>query len=700
MEGSVTKRRKYRKSSGFLDNVDWTVNPDTLREIAAVIFGIGSIFLLLSSFGIAGKLGIYTINFLYNIFGIFGYLLFILFAFVSYFLWNPEKLEFKATSWIGGILVIVFVPALFSSAGGMVGMAIYGFFKNLLGVIGAFFVLFGASLIGVLLLFNTSLKTLIGMIWPLGGDTVNVHELKGDEAAVNNVSVLTTLKNKFKGYNNHTPQNSSTSKTAVVSKGDDQNWKFPTFDLLELSDNKPTSGNITKNVEVIQKTLKDFNIEVLMGDVNIGPTVTQYTLKPIEGVKLNQIVARQNDLALALAAHPIRIEAPIPGKAAVGIEIPNKVPAIVTIREILETPAFKKSKSNLSFTLGRDVAGNPMVIDLKKMPHLLIAGATGSGKSICVNSIIVSLLYANSPSDLRLVLVDPKRVEFTPYNNIPHLLTPVVVDSDKTVNTLKWAVAEMERRYKLLSEKGSRDIISYNEKNQDERLPYIVVVIDELADLMMKSSKEVEGAIVRIAQMARAVGIHLIIATQRPSVNVITGLIKANVPARISFAVTSGVDSRTIIDQSGAEKLLGRGDMLYVSPEFGKPKRVQGVLVLESEIKKVTDFLKQEGSPMYDEEIQEFGNRASAGNSGGGSQDGNIDDDLYEEAREIVTSSGKASASYLQRRLRIGYARAARLLDLLEEQGVVGPAVGAKPREVLSSSNSGDFPPDDPRLDE
>ncbi len=427
--------------------------------------------------------------------------------------------------------------------------------------------------------------------------------------------------------------------------------------------------------------------------MNVGPTVTQYQLKPTEGVKLNQITSRSDDLALALAAHPIRVEAPIPGKAAVGVEVPNKVTAKVTLRQVIENEKFKKRDSNLMLALGLDVAGMPITVDLKKLPHLLIAGATGSGKSVCIHAIITTFIFENSPKDLRFILVDPKRVEFTAYNGIPHLLTPVIVDVDKTVNILKWSIAEMERRFRIFQDMGARDLESYNERAKKgtatqtadgikhEPLPNIVIIIDELSDLMSQAANEVEGAIVRLAQMARATGIHLIIATQRPSVNVITGIIKANVPARIAFAVASQVDSRTIIDQSGAEKLLGSGDMLYLGGETTKPKRVQGVFLSDKEIRDVTEFLKRGGQAIYDQSISEFKPKGSHAGDGG-----EAEDSMYDEAKEVVVRAGKASASLLQRRLKVGYARAARLLDILEANGVIGPAEGAKPREVYLDS--------------
>jgi len=470
------------------------------------------------------------------------------------------------------------------------------------------------------------------------------------------------------------------AKKSVIRSKKWGDWKPFPLELLNNQSTTPMAGDVKNNARVIQQTLKSFNINVKMHEVNVGPTVTQYTFKPMEGVKLSQIVTLNNDLALSLAAHPIRIEAPIPGKSLVGVEVPNQKVAIVRLREILESKEFTNSKSSLTMVLGRNVAGSPTVCELDKMPHLLISGATGSGKSICLNTIIMSLLYQNSPDDLRLILVDPKKVEMTNYEGIPHLLTPVITEVDKTVNALRWTVSEMEKRFTLFAECKKRDIHSYNASAGKDRLPFIVVVIDELADLMAVASKEVEAAIVRLSQMARATGIHLILATQRPSVNVITGLIKANITARIAFAVASQIDSRTIIDVGGAERLLGNGDMLFISPDLGKPRRVQGSFVTEKDIHSVTKFLKDKGEPEYDESIVQKQQKMMAN---GVAVEGEVDDELYEEAKETVIMSGKASASLLQRRLRIGYARAARLLDILEERGIVGQADGAKPREIL-----------------
>ncbi len=463
--------------------------------------------------------------------------------------------------------------------------------------------------------------------------------------------------------------------TARFRKG---NWQLPPISLLEDSHSVVDSGNIEANVTIIQKTLQDFGIEVEMGEVNVGPTVTQYTLRPAHGIKLSQIVALQNDLALALAAPSIRIEAPIPGRALVGVEVPNKATAIVRIKDIISTESFIAHKSPLAFSLGRDVAGMPMIADLARMPHLLIAGATGAGKSIAINSMLISFLFRNSPEELRLIVIDPKRVELNLYNGIPHLLTPVVTDHNKAVNALRWAVAEMDRRYNLLAAANRRNITEYNSK-APEPLPYIVIIVDELADLMAVAQADVEAAVVRLAQMARAVGVHLVLATQRPSVDIITGLIKANITARMAFAVASQVDSRTILDIGGAEKLLGAGDMLYVTSDLGKPKRIQGTYISEKEVSGVVDFVKnQAGEVEYAEGILEKQSaRGAAAFSGEADED-----ELLPEAITVVARAGKASASLLQRRLRLGYARAARLLDLMEARGLIGPADGAKPREV------------------
>lgn len=508
----------------------------------------------------------------------------------------------------------------------------------------------------------------------------------------NQLGKLRLALSKKKGLNLKTGND---SRESLASRKDEKieteihkNIKVPKIDLplslLENSSEKPDSGNIKENQFIIQRTLENFSIPVEMGMIQVGPTVTQYTLKPADGVKLSKITTLHNDLAMALAAHPIRIEAPIPGQSLVGIEVPNHKKAIVRLKEMLGSESFKSRKSNLTIALGKDVAGNVWTGNIDKMPHALIAGSTGSGKTVMINSILISLIYQNSPEDLRLILIDPKRVELTLYNNLPHLLTPVITDVTKTINALKWSISEMDRRFGIMAEAKKRDIHSYNQANQEDKLPYIVIVIDELADLMMAAAQEVESCIIRLAQMARATGIHLIMATQRPSVDVITGLIKANITSRIAFSVAAMSDSRTILDYSGAEKLLGMGDMLYVSSELSKPKRLQGAYVSDEEIKKVVDYLKNISGPSYQEGITDFHNaKASIVSSDGSFQE----DELLPDAKQVIIQAGKASASLLQRRLRVGYARAARLLDLLEEEGMIGPADGSKPRDVYYEEN-------------
>lgn len=468
----------------------------------------------------------------------------------------------------------------------------------------------------------------------------------------------------------------------------DPNWEFPDIKLLDQKQDKADAGDVEGNARTIQETFTNFNINVEMEGANVGPRVTQYTLKPPSNVKLTKITALDNNLALDLAAHSIRIEAPIPGKRLVGIEVPNVKPAMVRLSGVLTSREWNQLKSPLSFALGRDIAGQPVVGDLAKMPHLLVAGQTGSGKSVMINDILTSMLYRSSPSDLKLILVDPKQVELAPYNGLPHLLTPVINEPEKCISALKWAVAEMERRLRTMAEVNKRNIAEYNELKKEEGMPYIVIVIDELADLMMMAARDVEALIVRLAQKARAAGIHLVLATQRPSVDVITGLIKANVPARIAFTVASQVDSRTIIDQAGAEKLLGRGDMLFLTSDMPKPKRVQAAFISDNETVKVNEFIKSQREPQYDDEVvsqpvQLNGKGGVVADMGGGAD---ADDDLWRDAVRVVIEGRKASTSLLQRRLRVGYARAARMIEQMEEQGIVGPADGSRPRDVLVGS--------------
>ena len=470
-------------------------------------------------------------------------------------------------------------------------------------------------------------------------------------------------------------------------------WKPPELNLLKESAGMPETNEaeLHEKAKQIQEKLASFGIMVEMFDVNIGPSVMQYTLKPAASVKLSRIVGLKNDLALALSARSIRIDAPIAGTDLVGIEIPNEQRITVRIKDLLLSKEFNGGGgTSLKLTLGQDVSGKSMIADLAKMPHLLVAGQTGSGKSVAINSFLLSLIYQNGPDNLRLILVDPKRVELAPYNGIPHLLAPVINDPEKTIAALKWAVSEMTRRYQACAKAHVRSIGEFNAKHTDERMPYIVIVIDELADLMMVSGKEVEAVICRLAQLARAVGIHLIIATQRPSVDVITGLIKANIPTRIAFRVAQGVDSKTILDTVGAEDLLGQGDMLFIPPGKSEPVRVQGAFVETSEVAAVTNAMKLELGEeeiSYDSDITSIEKQKEVEIPGvqltAEESNESSDEDLVEKAAAVVVETGRASASLLQRRLSVGYARAARLIDTMEERGWVGPADGAKPRTIL-----------------
>lgn len=493
-------------------------------------------------------------------------------------------------------------------------------------------------------------------------------------------------KGKLSSLRDSVKADKAAESQSALTTSSDPNWERPSLDLLEKKQNPADAGDVKHNAQVIKDTLGEFAIDVEMEGANIGPKVTQYTLKPPSGVKLTKITALETNIALNLAAQALRIEAPIPGQRAVGIEVPNRKAADVRLYGILSDKNWTSASEPLAFAIGKDIAGEAVVGELNKMPHLLIAGQTGSGKSVMINTLLTSLLYRNSPSDMRLIMVDPKQVEMAPYADIPHLLTPIITEPEKTISALKWAVNEMERRYSLLAEEKIRDIKSYNAKKSEEAMPYIVIVIDELADLMMVAARDVEALIVRLAQKARAVGIHLVLATQRPSVDVITGLIKANVPARIAFTVASQVDSRTILDQVGAEKLLGQGDMLMLTPSMSKPKRIQGAWVTDDEVVKITDHLRMQRPAQYDDEI--VAQPVQLNGKGGVVMDfdGGSEDTLYKDAVRCVVEGGKASTSYLQRRLRVGYSRAARLMEEMEEQGVIGPADGARPRDVLITS--------------
>lgn len=727
------RRKKEDKEETKLPKPQLNLSEETKRGIAVVVFCVLALVMALSIVGIAGSLGFQLFRALSWLFGVITYIVPLILVSVAISLYKQDlNTEDKHSSfywriYLGAVLLTgsitgiihifllngqnnAFEIASEGRGGGYMGAIFSSALFNFLGFWAGCAILVALIIIAVLVTFDVPLS----IFWPKNSeaeDEDSTEEIKTTALKINSMGKSGFAQEKVISKNKKLadeedeedgeekdvevpkPQKLETkiitaSKTPApameaMTVQDRKDWKLPNFDLLDDNQTEVDSGNIEVNVAIIKKTLGDFGIDVEMGEVNVGPTVTQYTLRPNTGVKLSQIAGLQNDLALALAASSLRMELPIPGKALVGIEVPNKSTAIVRLREVMQTKDFVDHKSKLALALGRDVAGHPMVVDLAKMPHLLIAGATGTGKSVSINSLFISLLYRNTPQDVKFIVVDPKRVEMTPYNGIPHLLTPVVTDHEKAVNALKWAVAEMDRRYKLLSEAGKRNISEYNAE-APLTMPYIVILVDELADLMAVAQADVESTIVRLAQMARAVGIHLVLATQRPSVEVITGLIKANITSRIAFAVASQIDSRTILDSSGAEKLLGNGDMLYTSAEFNKPKRVQGAYIGEKEVKKVVDFFKaQTGAVIYNEEILEKPKRALGIPGMEDSNDPDFSDPLLAEATEEVRRAGKASASLLQRRLRVGYARAARLLDILEAQGIIGPGEGAKPREVF-----------------
>lgn len=672
-----------------------------------------AVFVMLGMFGAGGPLPQGMYDGVYWAVGWAGFLVPVILVTFGYHKFTSEDKQIPAGKFFSILGLLVAVASWFGVAfatkasdgtfgaghGGAVGDLFGSTTLNALDKVPAAIMFFVFAVLLFCLSYGISLRSLLKVFdlfkRPESEDT-DLGELKA-KAADHGFKMNEGVPVEHHGAAASAPRMSSLKNTAqklaateehdALTTASDPDWKLPGMDLLIQKQDKADAGDVEGNAEIIRETYANFNINVEMEGANIGPRVTQYTLKPPTGVKLTKITALENNLALDLAAHSIRMEAPIPGKRAVGIEVPNIKAATVRMSSILQTPQWSGVKSPLSFVIGKDIAGQPILGDLAKMPHLLVAGQTGSGKSVMINDILTSLLYRNSPSDLKLILVDPKQVELKPYNDIPHLLTPVITEPEKCISALKWTVAEMERRYRALADVNRRNIIEYNNFKKEEGMPYIVVVIDELADLMMMAARDVEALIVRIAQKARAVGIHLVLATQRPSVDVITGLIKANVPARIAFTTASQVDSRTIIDQIGAEKLLGMGDMLLSTADMPKPKRVQAAFITDDETLKVMDFIRMQRPPQYDDEVvsqpvQLNGKGGIVADHGG--QD--ADDDMYRDAVRAVIESHKASTSLLQRRLRIGYGRAARLIETMEEQGIISHADGNRPREVMVSS--------------
>lgn len=687
------------------------------KETVYTLFSLGFFvigLLGLLSFTKSGQVFIVVNSLLVHYFGTLRFLFPFVFLFFGMFFLRLKMFFSKPHVAIGYSISFVSLAGLLES--GNFGMRLYTLLFNILGNAGTELVYIAGVFVGIVVFFDTSIDELIhGCVVVLNnvprfvpspavsffkkkpakdGPTIRQLGLKDEESPSKKkkepVFATTATPLKEPVVNKKEPIEMSTDKlmTNMLSTTNGI-WENPPLSLLsDAPGKKAERGDIKKIASVIEKTLQSFGIAARVAEVNLGPAVTQYALEIALGTKVSKITSLANDLALATEAPSgqIRIEAPIPGRSLVGIEVPNRSLEVVPLRTMLMSPAMQKNKSKLAVALGLDVSGNPVAADVAKMPHVLVAGTTGSGKSYLMNAFICSLLFRASPDEVKMILVDPKRVEFTQYNGIPHLLTPVIVEPEKILSALKWATGEMDRRYKLFAERGVRNIDSYNELSGFQALPYIVIFIDELADLMMFAPVEVEDAIARIAQMARATGIHLVIATQRPSVNVITGLIKANIPTRVALNVSSQVDSRVILDGPGAEKLLGRGDMLFVPPDSAKPTRVQGAYVSEKEVQKLVGFLKEK-SPVvnYTEEVTSqpaLMKKAGAGASNG--SDGH--DQLLEDAIQIICQYDKASASLLQRKLSIGYSRAAKILDQLEELGVIGPAEGSKPRDVLAKN--------------
>ncbi len=689
-----------------------------VRYASAVVLIAGGALLSLAIFGNAGPLGAAAFQLAYAKVGIGSYLLpFLLLGGGVYAgIGKPTIPPFVALGLAVILACLLTFAGLFPSIdlGGQAGRWAGGYLSALFGISGAAVLLVAVLAISFAIVADVEAIALsLTNTW---NSLFNRAKQLGDSFPITGISRDREEEGEENGDQQEAPEEAQEEREPTVTMFNDApagkasatgirdfdgEYEPPSTSLLGEDKGKPGVGDIKANANIIKRTFQNFGIPVEMDEVSVGPTVTRYAIKPAEGVRLSKIVSLQNNLELALAAHPVRIEAPIPGKSLVGIEVPNTTKATVGLGGLLVAPQWNESKKQLLAALGRDITGTPHYVNIAKMPHALVAGATGSGKSVAIHAIITSLLYRNGPNQMRFIMIDPKRVELTGYNGIPHLLTPVITDPKKAILALKWAAKEMERRYNILETEGVRDLESYHNTvvepskkrggdDAPEALPYIVIVIDELADIMQSYPRELEACIVRLAQMSRAIGIHLVLSTQRPSVNVITGLIKANVPTRMALQVASQIDSRTILDSGGAESLLGAGDMLYLSSDMQKPVRIQTAYISEAEVKKIVRAIKDKNAGDLTH-IDMGGGATNVSDVGdtitlGGDLDGEeIDDDLYQAAKQAVEEAGRASTSYLQRKLRIGYSRAARLMDVLESKGVIGPADGSKPREVLTA---------------
>ena len=727
----MAKKRKSTKKSAPV-KPQHSLPAGFWSQVGAVMLILLSLLLVVSWFGVGGPVLRWIDMATVKTIGYTAYALPILLIYLAVETFRAEENQLPAVVKFAAILEIVWFSGLFGlmktashpNSGGFVGDILNTATLKMVDSAIAVIIYLVLAFITVLFITQTSPFTVFSKLWEMIKSNTKEddnnrsimkkasiaqpteEEKKTDlgEIKLNaGVPIIDTAKEKKSLLKKVDKPEKVNEEQALVATRD-PNWEAPSLDLLEKNESGADAGDTRQNAQIIHDTLAEFNIEAAMGDINVGPKVTQYTLRPPSGVKLTRITALETNIALNLAAQSLRIEAPIPGQRAVGIEVPNRKAAEVRLRSTLSSKQWAAARDPLSFGIGKDISGQVVVGELGKMPHLLIAGQTGSGKSVMINTLLCSLLYRNSPSDMKLILVDPKQVEMAPYADIPHLLTPVINEPEKTISALKWAVNEMERRYKLLAGEKIRNIKEYNKRlqsrakkiaiadengnvqeHEDGSMPYIVIVVDEMSDLMMMAKKDVETLIVRLAQKSRAVGIHLVLATQRPSVNVITGLIKANVPARIAFTVASQVDSITILDQSGAEKLLGQGDMLFYVTSMSKPKRIQGAWVTDDEVNKIADHLRMQMAPQYNDEV--VAQPVQLDGKGGVVMDlSEGGDDKFKDAVRVVVERRKASTSMLQTRLGIGYQRAARIIEEMEERGIIGPQNGSKPRDVLISS--------------
>ncbi len=713
----VTKRKRKKDEEEDTSSIP-AIGSETLKGVWAVMAVGAALIFTLAWFGWAGKVGDILYLWLSALFGV-GYVLVPLsFALVAVVLFNSfdkdsvGKLKIVATAifFLSGLSL---VETLFSNQGGLIGKMLSIPLTYAIDTVATVIALLTLIVVSLLIAFDLhplrAFPTLAKAMGKEIPEDEEEHVLEEDEEATIEIETKRAEaeieeepeKKKSPGIFNFGGSEDSGASVFNFSAGGTGDYTPPPLSILQKDKGKPAVGDVKASANTIKRTLQNFGIDVEMDEVSIGPTVTRYAMKPAEGVRLAKIMGLQSNLELALAASPIRIEAPIPGKSLVGIEVPNTTKSILGLASLLSDNEYQTTDKPLPVALGRDITGKPHFTNIAKMPHLLIAGATGAGKSVTVHDVIMSILYKKGPQEVRFIMVDPKRVELTLYNEIPHLLTPVVTNPKKAILALKWLAKEMDRRYDILETEKVRDIDSYHknvyepamnkkdddEANKPEAMPYIVTIIDEMADLMTAYPRELEAAIVRLAQMSRAVGIHLILSTQRPSVQVITGLIKANIPSRLALQVSSQIDSRTILDMGGAEKLLGAGDMLYLSGEMSKPRRIQAPFVTEDEVKNTVKYLVDTYSDELHDEIDltDISADTTIFSSTVGMDD-DSGDDLYEDAKSVIIEAGKGSTSFLQRKLRVGYARAARLMDMLEEQGVVGPQDGSKPREVIVSA--------------